>query len=792
MPLLTTFGNAGTQSFGTAGIQPGGSALFAGGVRALSVAPSANFAYGTGNFTVEAWVRPSSYSSWRILFAQSGVYNSRAYWYFLFYLDRFTGQLAFQMNPYYTIHPTALTLNVWSHVAVVRNSGSLRLYVNGNGNSAISAPTNLTDQTVRPTIGNYSRVADQSAGQDFQGYITNLRVTRSAVYTANFAPSRTPFTRTSQGATNTQLLLNHRTSGTLITDSSANALTVTNTGSVSFSTLSPYTEPYVTPPTIVIVSVTVTPSTNTVSEGGTVTFTVAGTNTTNGTYYYSIEETGGGSGTLTGADFSTGSLSGTFTITSNSGSIPLTVVRDLTTEGDESFSLFVRSGSVTGTVLGSSSIIDITDSSLTPAFTVTPASVDEGNSAAFTVQNLGPDGTYYWTVLNGTSANADFTATSGSFTVSGSTGGIDNGSGSFSVTTVADRTTEGAETFQVQVRSGSVSGPVLVTSASVTINDTSLPPAFTVTPASINEGATGTFTVTNLGPAGTYYYTFLHGTTTSADFGGLTGGTITTTSLNQTRNILVGPSTGQTTEGPETFQLEVRTGSLTGPVILTSASVTVNDTSLTPSVTVISTATAGSIVTPAGYSFVTVEAVGGGGGGFGSGISSQQAGGGGGAYARTANLIVTGGSTIVYYSVGSVATDSWVRVGTNAPPTTTFQGCLGAAGGNASNSTSGLGGTAAASIGNTEFSGGDGGRGGTGSPNGGGGAGDSGNGVTVPAGTNTVGTGGTGTNIVGGTGGVLATPSGNDPGGGGYGSGVGLQTNGGIGRVRIVFTTQSV
>jgi hypothetical protein len=586
MPLLTTLGNAGVQSYGTAGIQPGGSALYGGGARALSVAPSANFAYGTGNFTIEMWVRPSSYSSWRILFAQSGTYNSRAYWYFLFYLDRFTGQLAFQMNPYYTVHPTALTLNVWSHVAVVRNSNSVRLYINGNGNTAINAPTNLLDQTVRPTVGNYSRVADQSAGQDFQGYLTNVRVTKSAVYTANFTPSRTPFTRTSQGATNTQLLLNYRTSSSFLTDSSANSLTVTNTGTVAFNALSPYTEPFITPPTIVIVSATVTPSTTTVSEGGTVTFTIAGTNTANGTYYYTIEETGGGSGSLIGADFSTGLLNGTFTITSNSGSIPITVVRDLTTEGDESFSLFVRSGSITGSVLGSSTIIDITDSSITPSFTLAPSTVSEGTASSFTVANVGPDGTYYWTILNSTSANADFSAVSGSFTVSGSTGGIENGSGSFSVTPIKDLSTEGDQTFQIQVRSVSTSGTVIVTTGSISITDVSLTPTVTPAAGSVNEGASLSFTAANLGPNGTYFWSINHGTTVAADFSAENGsftiagggaldngtGTFSVTTLND-----------YVTEGAQTFTVSVRTVSVSGTVLATSSSVTVNDTSTTVS-----------------------------------------------------------------------------------------------------------------------------------------------------------------------------------------------------------------
>ena len=582
MPLLSTLGNAGIKSYGTAGTQPGGSALYSGGARALSVAPSVNFAYGTGNFTVEMWIRPSSYSSWRILFAQSGTYNSRAYWYFLLYLDRFTGQLAFQMNPFFTIHPTALTLNVWSHVAVVRNSGQVRLYVNGNGGSTITATSNLLDQTVRPTVGNYSRVADQSAGQDFQGYMTNVRVTKSAVYTGNFTPSRTPFTRTSQGATNTQLLLNYRTSASFLTDSSANNLTVSNTGSVAFNALSPYTEPFVTPPTIVIVSVTVTPSATTVSEGSTVTFTIAGTNTVNGTYYYTIEETGGGAGTLIGSDFSTGSLNGTFTITGNSGSIPLTVVRDLTTEGDESFSVFVRSGSITGPVLGSSSIIDITDSSITPAFTVTPASIGEGSAGSFTVANVGPDGTYFWTILNSTSVNADFSAVSGSFAVSGSTGGIENGTGSFSVTPIKDLSTEGTETFQVQVRSGSTSGTIIITSAGVSISDVSLTPTVTPAAGSVNEGASLSFTAANLGPNGTYFWSINHSSTAAADFTAENGSfTIAGGGAqdNGTGTFSVTTVNDYATEGAQTFTVSVRTGSVGGTVLATSSSVTVNDTS---------------------------------------------------------------------------------------------------------------------------------------------------------------------------------------------------------------------
>jgi hypothetical protein len=99
-------------------------------------------------------------------------------------------------------------------------------------------------------------------------------------------------------------------------------------------------------------------------------------------------------------------------------------------------------------------------------YTLTSANdVDEGNSLTYTVtgENIS-NGTYYWTI----ESNAgDFTATNGSFSIS-------NNTGSFTVTPTADSSTEGAETFTVAIRSDSITGTILQTSSSVTINDTSL------------------------------------------------------------------------------------------------------------------------------------------------------------------------------------------------------------------------------------------------------------------------------------------------------------------------------
>lgn len=211
-------------------------------------------------------------------------------------------------------------------------------------------------------------------------------------------------------------------------------------------------------------------------------------------------------------------------------------------------------------------------------------------------------------------------------------------------------------------------------------------------------------------------------------------------------------------------------------------------TGVQPRVTVITTAGAGSITAPIGYSRVTVEAIGGGGNGFGSNTQANRASGGGGRYARSNDRIaVTGGTTIVYYSVGAAVTQSWVNVGTNAAPTSATTGCLAP---NGTSGTSGVAGSGAAgtAIGAVTRNGGNGATGNN--SQGGGGAGATTAGANPTAGTDT--TGLSPTQLMGGgTGGAYnnaTTSPGTAPGGGGGGaSTTGTNYAGAIGRVRITF-----
>jgi hypothetical protein len=325
----------------------------------------------------------------------------------------------------------------------------------------------------------------------------------------------------------------------------------------------PITQILLTAATVSGPTYTLTPAANNVNEGSELTFTVGGTNIVNGTYYWNTN-----GGDLVG-------FAGEVIITDNSGSFSVTPTADNTTEGSETFTATLRSGSVEGTILATSESITINDTSLTPepTYTITPAAdnVDEGSSLEFTVGGTDiTNGTYYWTIETG----------AGEFATADGTVSVTDNSGTFSVTPTADVTTEGSETFTVALRSGSVSGTILQTSESITINDTSLAPTYTLTPAAnnVDEGSSLEFTVggTNI-INGTYYWTIETGAYWNI---ATTDGTVVVTDNSGTFSVT--PTADVTTEEEQTFTVALRSVSITGTILETSESITINDTSLTP------------------------------------------------------------------------------------------------------------------------------------------------------------------------------------------------------------------
>ena len=217
------------------------------------------------------------------------------------------------------------------------------------------------------------------------------------------------------------------------------------------------------------------------SEGDTASFYIDTNETvTATTLYWSVSGTG-----ITAADFISGSLTGSVSILPASrATVSMTAKNDLTTEGQETFTLnfYTNSGrttlltdsSIGGYVIGNSRTVNISDTS-TVGYSVNPgvSSVNEGGSVTFTAtRSDGASITVYWGVqgISGSINTSDFSAASGSVLIS-------SGTGTFSVSVTADQITEGTESFRVGIWAESAKLTLLAVSSTVTINDTSQYPA---------------------------------------------------------------------------------------------------------------------------------------------------------------------------------------------------------------------------------------------------------------------------------------------------------------------------
>ena len=312
----------------------------------------------------------------------------------------------------------------------------------------------------------------------------------------------------------------------------------------------------------------ITPSTTTVNEGNSVTFTVATSNISDGTSI-SWEVVVGGNAypaaTITpNNDFST-ATSGTTTVTSNSAQFTVGAAADLTTEGFEQFRVRVTYSGTGSTV--TSSYITINDTSQTPAtptiISVTPqggaTSTVEGNTRTFDVVTSAiPDSTSLnWAVNHIGTTSADFTTSFGTVTIT-------SNSGSFNVPIASDATNEGTEEYTITV-SGTVSATaVSKTTGSQYIVDASSPriDGLSVSSSSVEEGTNLNVIVDTLDyPDGNKVFNWAvsHVSTIAQDFD--------TTSSTVTVNTSSGSGTGNfnvpiradtvANEGSETFRVTV-------------------------------------------------------------------------------------------------------------------------------------------------------------------------------------------------------------------------------------------
>ena len=210
---------APTSAYSTSVI--GGSGYFDGTGDYLSCGSQTAYAFGTGNFTVEAWIYPTATTgTYQSIIDSRSSDGSAAGWNL-----GFAPNYVFVYNAGFVLSSSAgsVPYNTWTHVAFVRNGSTIALYINGISSASTSTASNFTDSAV--SIG----ANPFASSQTFLGYIANARLVKgTAVYTANFTPPTAPLT----AITNTSLLCN-MTNGAIYDNAEMNDLETVGNAQIS-------------------------------------------------------------------------------------------------------------------------------------------------------------------------------------------------------------------------------------------------------------------------------------------------------------------------------------------------------------------------------------------------------------------------------------------------------------------------------------------------------------------------------------------------------------------------------
>ena len=192
----------------------------------FTTSTSSDYAFGTGDFTIECWFNLIGSPSGQPHIADNrtdGSYTNQ----FVLYIDT---DYKYKMYKNGNVLETSeIARNTWNHIALVRSSGVTRLYLNGTSQGTYNDTNNYSTTSL---VFGANAV---NFGHNLDGRISNLRIVKgTAVYTSAFTPSTEPLTN----ITNTKLLCfnNSSTTGTTVG-------TITASGDPTASTDSPFDDP---------------------------------------------------------------------------------------------------------------------------------------------------------------------------------------------------------------------------------------------------------------------------------------------------------------------------------------------------------------------------------------------------------------------------------------------------------------------------------------------------------------------------------------------------------------------
>ena len=142
-----------------------------------------NFNFGTSDFTVDLWVYPEAISNDNFFFSGN---NSNSFFFGRYSRNTYigVGRTAIAWDNSFSY---SLVNNAWSHVAIVRASNMVYLFVNGVLQNYAANSTSYSMQNGTVSIG------AQTNNLYFKGYMDEVRVSNIARWTSNFTPPTEPY-----------------------------------------------------------------------------------------------------------------------------------------------------------------------------------------------------------------------------------------------------------------------------------------------------------------------------------------------------------------------------------------------------------------------------------------------------------------------------------------------------------------------------------------------------------------------------------------------------------------------
>jgi len=182
----------------------------------IELSSSDGFNMGNGDFTMEAWFYFTDFSQSYALFDQWASSGSTRH---QIWMGKTSAGTAGRLSWYYAgtsvFHSAnpAVSTGAWTHIALVRHSGTLKIYINGTADSNTQSHTGQFGRTAGMAFGD--QLSGGASGRA-QYYLDDLRITKGlARYTSNFTAPTTAH-QTTGGDSLKQVIVNEDADGLIV------------------------------------------------------------------------------------------------------------------------------------------------------------------------------------------------------------------------------------------------------------------------------------------------------------------------------------------------------------------------------------------------------------------------------------------------------------------------------------------------------------------------------------------------------------------------------------------------